>query len=433
MPRPFELEPGIEELLVAGKDARIALDPSTGLNKYGCPPQPDPELLAFGSSTASVISQAGYAAASRLHECLLDGIDTPELAWQRIRQELLSDVSDLAVDLAFVPSGTDAHALAVRLLSEHAPLTVVMVEESETGSGVRAAMASCHPEIKTMSLRVSDGRLRASDEIDGQATALAESALALGHHVLLVMVDQSKTGMISPSVACAMALSQRHSDRVSVLVDACQFRISSATLRAYLAQGFMIAITGSKFLTGPAFSAALMLPQGYAAEDCKDMGLLLRWEAALVEYRRFRALEPSRVIRIMETFGRIVRQRLQEDPRFELLPAPPLNRRPLVTGYEWDQLPSIFPFLLRHREGEPLTHEETHRIYRQLQSPEIAVIGGRRCQLGQPVTCGLEGSALRLALSARLISDAAQGMDRLAADAIAALDKTAYLIDRIRD
>lgn len=429
--------PGIEALLVAGDDARIALDHLTGLNKYGCPPRPDPEQLAFGSSTASVISQSGYAAAARLRERLLDRTDTLELSWQRIRQELLSDNSDLNVQLAFVPSGTDAHALAVQHLSGLAPLSVVMVEESETGSGVRAAISCHHPQINAVSLRAADGMPRTSEKIDAEVVALVEAAVALGHHVLLVMVDQSKTGMIAPSISCAIALSQRYSEKFSVLVDACQFRIAPATLRAYLRQDFMVAITGSKFLTGPAFSAALMLPEGYAqrVEDCKDLGLLLRWEAALVEHRRFCALEQSQVIRIMENFAQVVRQRLAEDQRFELLPEPLLDRRPLLTEESWDRLPSIFSFVLYHRKDRPLTREETQRVYSLLQLSDMDVIDGRRCQLGQPVAIGKGVSALRFTLSARLISDAIlpKGMDKLKDDALAVLEKTAWLVDRIRD
>jgi selenocysteine lyase/cysteine desulfurase len=55
-------------------------------------------------------------------------------------------------------------------------------------------------------------------------------------------------------------LRDRFGDRVEVLIDACQFRIAPATLAAYLAQGFLVAITGSKFLGGPTFSGALLVP-----------------------------------------------------------------------------------------------------------------------------------------------------------------------------
>ena len=38
---------------------RIQLD-AAGDNQYGCAPYPDAELIAFGSSTASVVSGAGF-------------------------------------------------------------------------------------------------------------------------------------------------------------------------------------------------------------------------------------------------------------------------------------------------------------------------------------------------------------------------------------
>lgn len=463
----FKVRPTTEELLVSGGDARIALDPLSGQNKYGCQPHPDPDLLDFASSTASVITQAGYAAADNLRERLLNETDSFELAQQHIRMELLSDVADLGVRLAFATSGTDAHFMAARYAARSAPLTVVMVEEAETGSGVRAALLSSsnQPVINAVSLRGVDGMPRLSEDIDADVSALVRAAVALGRHVLLIMVDQSKTGIIAPSVSCVMQLHQLHPDHVAVLVDACQFRIAKPALRAYLNQGFMVAVTGSKFFAGPSFSAALLLPVQFEQqrEERNDLSLLLRWEAALVEYRRFRELPQSRVMEVMENFGQAVQQRLASDPRFEPLAVLPLSRRPLIEAQSWDHLPSIFPFLLHHvilspispPEGEselaslrefqkhvgrrPLTREETLRVYRQLAVSEQDGIGARRCHLGQPVACGVRNgvavSALRLCLSARLISDAMLpgGMDRLADDALVALDKTAWLVDRLSD
>jgi hypothetical protein len=89
---------------------------------------------------------------------------------------------------------------------------------------------------------------------------LATHALAQGRRVLLVLADVSKTGLIAPSLACVTALQRRWPDALDILVDACQFRLAPATLRAYLIHNFMIALTGSKFLTGPTFSGALLIP-----------------------------------------------------------------------------------------------------------------------------------------------------------------------------
>ncbi len=505
--------PGTEDLLITGGDARIALDPVSGLNKYGCRPFPDPALLDFGSSTASVISQSGFAAASRLRERLLSADEPFEILYaremQRIRQELLADMSDMAVELVFAASGTDAHFMVAKYVAraDERPLSVVMVEENETGSGVAAAMMgknftasgggtaekSAAIEVLTVALRTADGAPCPLPETDAQVTCSVNQALGNGRHVLLVMVDQSKTGMIAPGPACIAALHRNHPGQVEVLVDACQFRIAQTTLRTYLQQGFMVALTGSKFFTGPSFSAALLLPKNAeqrlrlrsfprpetVAGECEDfagLGLLLRWEAALVELRRFRTLPQALIIRFMEAFAQAVRQRLSENPRFELLPVPEIDRSPLIEVQDWDCLPSIFPFLLyrtgvhgevalsddetrhphhpnplpegegtnaslrefkKHVERIPLSREETLKIYRQLHVSFEAKGGALRCQLGQPVACGVRGgiavSALRLCFSARLISDAAgeKGISGVIDDALAALDKIAWLVDRL--
>jgi hypothetical protein len=54
-----------DELLTQGGDARIALDPATARNRYGCAAAPEPGLADFGSSTASGVSASGVASPMR--------------------------------------------------------------------------------------------------------------------------------------------------------------------------------------------------------------------------------------------------------------------------------------------------------------------------------------------------------------------------------
>lgn len=437
----FEMRAGLTtaEWLVAGGDARIVPDPLSGLNKYGCTVMPDPDVLAFGSSTASTISQAGFIAADQLRERLLQAsaFESFEVLFrremQRIRCELLSDLADLPVQLLFAASGTDAHALAARCVASAHLLRVIMVEENETGSGVKSALSALACVIDLVSLRTHEGALRAPDEVDAEVVSLVNHAEALGQRVLLIMVDQSKTGLIAPSPVCAARLHQR--DAVAVLVDACQFRIAPETLRAYLQQGFMLALTGSKFVSGPSFSGALLLPENFDAvvSDEVNFGLLLRWEAALVEWRRFRALPQADVLTCLEAFAGAIHHRLATDASFEPLSVPQLDRRPLLEGGNWDSIQTIFPFLLYRFDASGnkilLERDQVSHIYRQMQ--------GGRFQLGQPVVCGVregvEVSALRLCVSARQISDAVEegGVFSLVADAMAALDMVSSLIRQV--
>ena len=480
--------PSTEQLLLSGGDARIAVNPITGLNKYGCSPFPDPQLLAFSSSTASVISTEGYAVANQLREKLLTALDTEppiavyarEIELLRLKWLQLCELSDLTgLELIFSPSGTDLHTIAAQYTSSgaSAPALIIMVEANETGSGVAAALngnsvlGNNSVDVVQASIRLDDGTPRPLAEIDAEVESLVSKAVVSDRRVLLILVDQSKTGLIAPSPGCVMALHRLYPDNIEVLIDACQFRIGMPTLRAYLDQGFMVALTGSKFLTAPSFSAALLLPATIAKrlqerafpygllscfsgthwpttwtttespDHVANFGLLLRCAVALEELRRFRAVPKTAAIAFLLTFAEAIHQRLMSDPHFEPLPVPQLDRRPLIKADNWDHLQTIFPFLLYDPQPQgriPLSREETRNVYQRLPalfeypSSDIAAI---RCQLGQPVACGIRNgiavSALRLCISSRLIVEATTCDDQgkaIIKDALAALDKTALLI-----
>ncbi|MDA8327924.1 MAG: hypothetical protein M0Z83_03000 [Betaproteobacteria bacterium] len=502
--------PATTQLLTDGGDVRIQLDGQSGLNQYGCPPYPDTGLVALGSSTASVISEQGFAAADHLRDRLLSRSACEPVAsiyareLDRLRDELkqLCGIPDLSgVDVVFAASGTDAHLIAAQIIDHAvgAPLCAIMVEAAETGSGVAAALSGRHfssrtalgalvPEamplaertivVKVVSIRLINGCPRPSEEVDAEIAMLASAALAQGQHVLLTLVDVSKTGLIAPSPACVAALYQAYPEQLTVLVDACQFRISPATLRAYLHCGYMVAITGSKFMTGPSFSGALLLPpvvtqrvhripatllhysaagdwpprwQGCGLNVIANVGLLLRWEAALTEMRAFYAMPAVQVGEFLQQFADAILHRLECDPLFQLLPGAQLDRSSLVMASGWDSLPTIFPFLLcRARYGNsrvPLNREETAAVYRRLQQDMSheqdrldgvapAALRAQRFQLGQPVLCGSRDgvpvSALRLCVSARSVVSAmgptGLGIAGVIAQAMAALDKITWLI-----
>jgi hypothetical protein len=503
--------PPVERLLLEGGDTRIALGPDGITNNYGCRPFPDSTLLAFGSSTASTISDAGFAAARGLHERIANTFGATRSAeiyaheLNRIRRELLRlcGVSDLhGLDAIFAASGTDLHLISAQLACavEAQPLLVIMMGAEETGRGVPAAMAGRHfghctsqgknvtqgmlldggalIETASVPIRSSNGMPRAAAEIDAEVEALVTQAVAAGRGVLLTLIDVSKTGLISPSPACAAALRRVWPEHVDVLVDACQFRISSSTLRAYLEQGFMVALTGSKFLTGPTFSGVLLVPyavaqharkrplpvslsayssaldwpEGWRAADSLDaapnFGLLLRWEAALEELKMFRAVPEHDVARFLREFAHAMQTRLKNDPRFEPLLVPALDRHPVAATTTWDHIPTIFPFLLCRNGSDgiqrPLTENETGMVHRLLRTSLCDLSGANhdaggneiaalRCQLGQPVACGMRDgmplSALRVCASSRLIVEAVShgSGDAIIKQALDALDKASAL------
>jgi hypothetical protein len=501
-------------LLTSGGDARIVRNSSSGQNKYGCPSKPEPEVLAFGSATASTISPKGFDAAERLHFRLVRAAHTEnpsttyarELA--RIRREFidLCGLSDLAgLEVIFAASGTDIHLIAGQLAGDatSSDMLIVMIDPAETGSGVPAALTGQHfndcaalggvvtpgapifggavAEVVSVACRGDDGSARASTAVDAEVEALVVNAVAAGRRVLLNLVDVSKTGIIAPSVCCALELRHRFPAAVDVLVDACQFRLAPSTLWAYLENGFWVALTGSKFVGGPAFSGALLLPsaasrrlqthilspalsaysaradwpQGWmgrhSLSDTANYGLLLRWEAAIEELRYFRSLSEAAIAGFLEVFAEAVQRRLAVDPSFRVLPVPKLDRRPITDLHSWDLIPTIFPFTLCRpkdspRYGTPMNREETAQIHKLLACDSIRIsntdlssgagpIASLRCQLGQPVRCGtyqdVPVSALRLCASIRLIVDAVsphgRGAETVITEALLTLDKCSLL------
>jgi hypothetical protein len=503
-PKPTPIDAAT--LLTRGGDSRIELDEISGKNRYGCGAHPDARIAPFGSSTASTISVAAHGAVERLTARLAEEtareprpvVYRREL--ERVRQKLtgylgLSDIAGLKTIIS--PSGTDLHRIALHIASAGAtsPPLVILPEPHETGSGIVAAMggqlgsasalrtamasrnlqgAIAAPQIMSAPSRAADGTLRPVHEIDEEITVIVSAAAGLGRKVLLVMMDVSKTGLISPSVACAEDLKQRFPDQVQVMVDACQLRLAPTTLAAYLVQDFLVAITGSKFITGPAFSAALFVPPGAAArlkaagpgrapttlcargewpeemaggaamEERDNLGLLLRWEAALEEMRRFSLLPPGAVQGFFTDFAEAIGERLADDKAFEPIAVRPLERLGLGAAPTWDRIQTIFPFVLR-TDARLLTPVETVGVQRMLgidlgewaKWPTAA----RRVELGQPVHCGLRGQepllALRVCMSARLASSAlctgGRGGVAIIAEAQEALDKTAWLAQRLAE
>lgn len=452
-----------ERLLVAGGDGRIAVDKVSGVNRYGCSALPNPELLSYASATATTISPDAYAAADALRTQIqqellqhpAESVHTKQL--QRLRAELLTlcGLEVLPVpEVVFAASGTDLHHIATQLAvaAGRQGLTVLMVDQEETGSGVFASITYADPAIQviTVALREEDGTARHTAEIDAEFLNLACQANAQGQQVLLIQTDVSKTGMIAPSYACSAKMSQMLGEHLDVLIDACQFRISTTTLQACLAQGYNVALTGSKFVGGPSFSGALLIPEQNAtrireryaraipamtATQAEDIwqaryteigswGMVLRWEAALHELRALRRIAEANVELYLQRFANAIQQRLREDSVFEPVISPTLTRLGLHNTQGWDNVQSIHTFRVRGPDNRLLDATQITQLYQSLPHAMLP------CQLAQPVACGRSKDALRLCLSAPQLVAACRNpaeAERILMQAQLVLDQVAAL------
>jgi selenocysteine lyase/cysteine desulfurase len=504
-----------EYLIGTGGDTRIRLDPATGLNAYGCGLRPRPWAITFASSTASSISERGYAGAEAarrrlLRNALHHGADESLAMEARATRRALVAFYDLpdGTEVVLTPSGTDGElcALAVSLLGDPArPLANVLVAPEESGTGVPLAATGRHfatltargiavtpgdpiegfptdTRLVTVSARTHQGAIRATAEVDAECTAKVASELAAGRRVLLHRMDQTKTGLIVPGVLASVAAGRE--GEVDVVVDACQARVSVASVRGYLARDFMVLVTGSKFFTGPAFSGALLLPPRIAARlfgahalpaglaeysgrfdwpetapasaafpRDANAGLVMRWSAALAEMEAFASVGEPAIKRILARFGARVRAAIAANPDLSLHAAAPISR---PQDDAWDVLPTIFTFSLYAPGGGDVPRRrcdvaEAKQVCGWLNAdlsqclPPGAtdaerVLAARHVHLGQPVALAMESratvGAVRLCAGARLVSgepsqsalDPAARIEREIDDALAALAKISLVL-----
>ena len=506
-----------ESLMAGGGDARLIVDPQTGLNHYGCSHRPRPWAITFASSTASSLSERGFGGAEasrrRIAAACLKG-DYAAAARQEaqaVRQGIAAHYGLASgCEVVLAASGTDCELMVLALAECLGPVGSVLTAPEETGTGVPLAAGGMHfatdtsackqvdkgavvagfredTRVLPLAVRGADGALRTDTEIEADCATIVQAECDAGRRVLLHLLDLSKTGLLAPSIACIERLAARHGDAIDIVVDACQARLEAARVRDYLARGWMVMITGSKFFTGPPFCGAALLPGAVAARlaaagrlpaglsaycgradwpelaataelpDAVNLGMVLRWQAALAEIRAFGAVPADEVHARLSFFLRGVREAIAAHPNLELVEVPAPDRAPLhgpdrTGGPAWDCLQTILSFLVLEA-GVPLTFDRARQLYRWLNA-DVALalpastssserrLGGTLCHIGQPAPvrhpalAGAAAGALRISAGARLLSgepshaglDVGRRLAREIADARLVLDKTALLL-----
>jgi hypothetical protein len=514
----------VEVLLTEGGDDRLKIDKKKGLNDYGCSPRPRPWAVTFASTTASSISEYAFGEAEVMRQKMIESICDQSLdeffaiEYDKIRKDIIK-VLDLCeiqgLELALASSGTDCELLALYLAVCHGSknLTNILLDTDETGSGVLLAASGKHFMEKTplgkkvergahisgmrtekirlveVPLRNNNGLFIEPMEVNSRIITLIRKLITSGDRVLLHVIDSSKTGLVAPNMETIFQLKKEYGDAIDVVVDACQFRTGKSRIKEYLEQDFMVAITGSKFYTGPPFSAAILIPEVLAnrvanykelpkgffdyfttydvpkrwikeATDLSrkiNLGLMLRWRAALWEINAFQAVSEKHKYLILALFGESIREAIYNNPDLELLQIPSTYRWKLPDGMEWDWLPTIFTFLIyrggRHGSRKPCSFEEARMIYQWLnndisnlipqEAPEEDIkLAAKRYHIGQPVkineTKGEWTGALRISCGARLVSGVrfdpglgrhfAERLSKEITDACESLDKISLIV-----
>lgn len=462
-----------EWLVVQGGDERLDPAAQTGLNRYGCQPLPRYGELDFSSSTASsptvLAARAIHQAAVGLTLLAVRGQGGQE-AVEQIKAFLASFYHlDGAGRVVLAPSGTDCALVATALMGMVSPrLTTLLPGVEETGSGVPLATCGRHFASRTaggqavrkgllidgfpsdaqhvaLPLRARGGVRVPDDALFAACAQQITHAMQAGRRVLLYVLHVSKTGQLVLPADKVRALCALYPAGVDVLVDACQARLRPESVRAYVEWGWAVMVTGSKFFTGPPFSGALFLPDGwlhrlhhnslpaglaaYATQaEWPDLpaaralpaglnaGLFLRWSGAQAEMAAFAAVPDAQKYTRLHQFVVQARAALLACPLVRLLPSVPSSIQPGV----WDSLPSIAAFVVLVK-GRALDFAQAKRLHGLLLADLSAALPAGRpaaeralaalpCHVGQPVAVtGEDGveegmGALRVSASARHIS-----------------------------
>jgi hypothetical protein len=438
-------------LMTQGGDARIRLDPLTGLNRYFSAPRPC-DVLAYASSTANDISPDAFGQVlARLGEIAPQGRLSAQLYAEQLEQlrhrirAAYAVTDDVAI--VFAPSGTDLEyvALACTAGKARGGTHNVLLGADEVGSGcVYSAygqyfaestalgvatsagqpvpgLAQTHVEMVDVPVRDADGYGRRSAEIaDAIRQAISHARLA-ERHPLVHIVHGSKTGLILPVLDDVDRLRADYDP--SFVVDACQARITAEALADYLRREAIVFITGSKFMGGPPFSGFALVPPALAAAarplgsgfatlfrraewpadwpgaqqlpDDANLGLLLRLEASIYELERFQRLSPDAITREILAFHAAIRNEIVEPLGARRVAPYPRGEREEADTHPVE-MRTLSTLDLSRLGGSERTFEEAQAWHKALLSHNI--------RLGQPVKCaklrdGRWGATLRIGLT----------------------------------
>lgn len=446
------------DLMTTGGDGRIVLDAGTGLNRYHSAPRPS-HVLAYASSTANDISPQAYAHVAGRASAIGKEL-TPAgygEALEALRRRIRAAYNLAAdTDVVFAASGTDLEYVALACASGRAAGGThnILLGADEVGSGcihsahgrhfaeTTALGVATRPgepvpgldgilvDLADIPVRDGEGRVRSSAEIAARIREAIAAGCAASRHTIVHVVHGSKTGLILPSLADIDSLRDGYGESVTIVVDACQARITSAAIGDYLSRGAIVFVTGSKFMGGPPFSGFALvpaplarrtstLPEGLATifrraewpvawpgvarlPDSANPGLLMRLEASIFELERFQGLDPADVERVILAFHAAVRAEIVErTPAHRLAPYPPGDRE------EADS----HPIEMRTLSTLDLSELGGGASFEDAQGWHKALLG-HGVRLGQPVKCvklpdGRWGATLRIGLAMWQVADLA--------------------------
>jgi hypothetical protein len=469
------------ELMSMGGDDRITIDEEIGYNMYGCKPYPA-YSIPYSSCTGNNISLPAYAyIQSYLNKIRFD-IENENLELKQVLKNEFGVIRNKmrnfyelepSTDIIFGPSGTDMEYMAIVIAEKPSKEGVhnIVLGANEVGSGIKyAAKAQFfsaitptkkeqkigdylegfgHHSSAFIPIRSGLGKVYSDRQIIANFEKEIQFALSNNKKPLVHILHSTKTGLILPNWDSLLKLKNKYGESVEIIVDACQGRVSIYSINRYLSIGAMVLLTGSKFLSGPSFSGALLLPK-FISERIKsidelpkglakffgqaglpiewttsdnplykfeNIGLLLRWQAAIYEMNKIFRIPDHRLKYVIDCFNQSVNDMVADADYITLFDHEPNQE---VPDYVYSRSPfeikTIRTILIKRKDDRHFSQEEAKIIHKALYTDISNIIDygdltKTPIQLGQPVKISdvkeEYNATLRIALSSNLISELA--------------------------
>lgn len=445
----------LEKLLTTGGDERIDLQ-ANGFNKYNLNPVKFDGILTRGSCTGSPLNEESYAVVSKfLEQYQSENHDNYAEEIRSQLKELIQENGEDNFDVFLSPSGSDLcyyPLLFAKLLHPNKDITNYVTCPEELGTGSMLTLAgkifgersqfgeklekgsniseNINVKHHFFTARNGNGELAPyKEQLIEQMNAEVGSSTVIGN-----LVIGSKSGIVDnitiiPSVEKASFW----------VVDICQLRTPVKLINKLINQNCMILITGSKFYQAPPFCGALLVPKNitkqlksvsgetlapfkrfFSYSDIpntlpwlkehfnkhKNVGLLLRWKAALYEMQQLNQIKTGEVIKTVEKWHKsVLAEMAKYEVLFELMPDSKRTNK------------SIIPFRLKETNGAFFSEEKLKAFYEHFISKSYNGFEGKynRVALGQPVKYG-GISFIRLALGSYNIRQILNGNHSLRDD-----------------
>lgn len=444
----------LEQLLTTGGDERIDLQ-ENGFNKYNLNPVKFTGMLTRGSCTGSPLNADSYEHISKFS----DNYD--ESKHDEYCEEVRNNLKELIqegednFEVFLSPSGSDLcyyPLLFAKLLHPDKDITNYVTCPEELGTG----------SVLTLAGKIFSERSQFGEKLE-KGSEISES-LKVNHHFFSArngdgeleqykekLIDQMNAETGENTVIGNLVIGSKSGivDNITIIpkvnkasfwvVDICQLRTPTKLINKLIEQNCMILITGSKFYQAPPFCGALLVPKTitkklhdvnsetlepfkrfFSASDIpnclpwlkkhfnehSNLGLLLRWNAAVYEMQKLNKIKTSDVIKTVEKWHKTVVTEMAKYPDlFELMPQASRTNQ------------SIIPFRLKGKDGNYITEDQLKAFYEHLigKTYEGFVGDYNKIALGQPVKySGI--SFIRLALGSYNIRQIISGQHSLADD-----------------